>query len=94
MGRGLLLLATVVGGVGSLWVAFGPVITPWKLPDVGRSTKAEVLAILGKPATVTPDDEWIYTRAANPGWVEIAFDEEDRVTAVNDESVFTWRVAQ
>jgi hypothetical protein len=46
--------------------------------------QADVRRLLGDPSEVR-DDEWIYARSLNSGWVQIRFDETERVTGVNDE---------
>lgn len=51
-------------------------------------TKAEVREVLGEPQDVEADWQWEYSRWGNAGWVEVAFNKDDRVTYVNDESVF------
>jgi hypothetical protein len=66
----------------------GPVISPRLLRQVEGATKEELVRMLGQPSQVMDYGDWIYTRWPNRGWVEIGFDENDRVLEVNDESVF------
>lgn len=49
-------------------------------------SRAEVRAILGTPQDRVGDDCLIYRRFANPGWVEVYFDQHDKLDHFNDES--------
>ena len=57
-----------------------------RLIQVGM-TQNQVCEILGEP-TEKSEDQWIYTTPGNAGWVEVAFDTNECVAFVNDESVF------
>lgn len=70
---------------GAYWLVLGPVIPPGKLDGLREATRADVRRILGDPTEVHPSGNWIYMRLFNPGWVEIYFDHDGRVSVINDE---------
>lgn len=49
---------------------------------------SKVEQILGQPQNIASEFEWEYWRWGNSGWLEIHFNENNRVISVNDESVF------
>ncbi|MFO1021510.1 MAG: hypothetical protein U0903_12560 [Planctomycetales bacterium] len=49
-------------------------------------SREEVHAILGPPQDRVGDDCLIYRRFANPGWVEVYFNQHDKLDHINDES--------
>ena len=51
-------------------------------------TKPQVALVLGQPNKTYGDSEWLYWRWGNAGWVEVWFDDSDRVDYINDESAF------
>jgi hypothetical protein len=51
-------------------------------------TADEVEEILGSPSDRTESREWIYERPPNPGWLNIAFDENARFVRYSHEPVF------
>ena len=51
-------------------------------------SREQVSTLLGPPNDTDGSGQWEYWRWGNPGWVEIAFDDQDTVVEVNDESVF------
>jgi hypothetical protein len=64
----------------------GPVVPASNLQFVHiGDSKDHVVSVLGKPAE-SQGSSWIYRRHLNPGWLEIRFDTNDRVVAINDES--------
>ena len=94
-GRKAVLLAigcsVIIGGTLSLvaagWWIGGPVIPARTLKALRGATRSDVRQILGEPSEVMPYGDWIYDRPLNPGWVAIAFDDDDHVRSVNDEQV-------
>ena len=80
------LLGMVLLGGGAWWI-LGPVIPAKTLRGLHGVTQADVRGILGDPTEIQEHEIWIYKRPGNPGWVEIAFDEDGRVWSINDEQV-------
>lgn len=82
-------LIVIAVPLAALYIAARPAMPRHLLRQVKpRMTKAEVREVLGKPKNVEADWQWEYSRWGNAGWVEVAFDKDDRVTYVNDESAF------
>ena len=80
------LAAFVVTIAFAARTVLGPVIPRPQLEQLKKGmTKSEVRAILGDPKVID-GSQWIYTRWANPGWVEVYFDADERFRNVNDES--------
>jgi hypothetical protein len=79
---GLTLLA------GAVWLVAGNPVSQSKWDRVHKGmTKAQVLEIMGKPASAE-GNQLKYSRFLNAGWVEFAFDERDVVVSKHDESAF------
>ncbi len=72
------------------YLVLGPAIPRSRLSKIRQGMSSiEVRRILGTPDEVWDAEKiWVYSRWCNPGWVEIAFSEEQAVVYVNDESVF------
>lgn len=75
------------------YLILGPAVPRTQLSKVHEGmSSSEVLRILGTPNEVWDSEGiWGYSRWCNPGWVEVAFSEEQTVAYVNDESVFAPR---
>ena len=84
----------VLLGVGMLGLrvcndTIGPVVSPSSLRRVTPGmTKTQVLRALGKPQTIVSTKEWEYSRSESTGWGDVYFDDNGRVTSVNDGSSF------
>lgn len=78
----------------------GPAVRRSKLEQLEKGmTKNQVLEVLGRPRKIESERQWIYSRSGNYGWVEVFFDDCDRLTGVNDESAFptlydSWNLKQ
>ncbi|NLE37590.1 MAG: outer membrane protein assembly factor BamE [Pirellulaceae bacterium] len=84
---GLLVLAVIVVTWG-VYVVAGPVVPRSQLRQLKQGmSKSEVRAILGNPETAEEDQQWVYSRWGNPGWVEVHFDAEGRFDRVNSETI-------
>ncbi len=83
----ILLVASVV--LFLIRWSLGPVVSKSLLNQVKAGTSKErVVEKLGLPTHKHSENEWYYTRFCNPGWVEIMFDNEGKVSGLNDESAF------
>jgi hypothetical protein len=72
----------------AMYWCVGPVIPRYRLKQVKEGmTQDQVRAIIGEPDSVYGGG-WQYRKWPNPGWVDVLFDTEGRVTVVGDESVF------
>ena len=71
-----------------VWMVVGDPISQrkWDIVQVGMK-KEDLLKILGTP-TSYDGNQLEYSRPLNVGWVEFAFDENDRLLSKNDESAF------
>jgi outer membrane protein assembly factor BamE (lipoprotein component of BamABCDE complex) len=84
-----LLVVIIVAILFAIYVMVGPVIPRSQLQRLKPGmTKSEVTAILGPPRIVESEQEWVYSRTGNAGWVEVYFDVKGRFHRVNDESPF------
>lgn len=82
---GLVLVVLILASL-LVWQVLGPVVpkSSLQLVKIGDS-KDHVVAVLGKPHERS-GSSWIYRRPLNPGWLEIRFDTNGSVAAINDES--------
>lgn len=75
-----------------VYLAGRPAIPYHKLDQLKLGmSRAEVQTILGPSDSILPDKTLIYRRFANPGWMEVYFDQHDKLDHVNDESAYIWR---
>ena len=82
---GLVLVGLILASL-LVWQVLGPVVpqSSLQLVKIGDS-KDHVAAVLGKPHDRS-GSSWIYRRPLNPGWLEIRFESNGCVEAINDES--------
>lgn len=53
-------------------------------------SKEQVVAAMGDPTQVIDGTAWIYEYSIEPGWVEVNFSDDGRLSSINDERVFRW----
>lgn len=83
---GLCLLIAVAWLV---YAMIGPAVSRSRLAQIRMGmTKSEVREVLGEPSENGNLHQWEFSSPLNFGWVEISFDDQGRVTEINDESVF------
>lgn len=84
-----LLFAALFAGIAAIERMIGPAYSRALLRQVETGmTKQQVRDILGPTSSAANESTWIYERSGNLGYVQVAFDQNNRVLYVNDESVF------